>query len=305
MRCAPCEVTYADFCPADPFAEDPAAFDAAFDAAAPDLFRDPAQISRAGLCDGCVDIGAGFVTWGQAQTDNVDVMNALDWAVYVFVVVLTTMAVLHEVRDILVCRHLLLSADDSPGLGCRHPILGLVSVLRLFVTLPLLVYAVAQVVFVWGSQPLTMILNALAVLSVVLLNNLAFNVLVGDSTKEEVREFGSARLSSSDARMLGLSRWAYIAAIPAVLIAKLALHNFMRASDFKPQWIQAGGEYPYGLEITFYPFIFGVALETLWHVFVDRRLMAFPGALVRLCGGWLLLNYYMYNLWRYFYKPPF
>jgi len=62
-------------------------------------------------------------------------------------------------------------------------------------------------------------------------------------------------------------------------------------------------QYPYGLEITFYAFLLAPFLETIWLMFVNRKPMEAMWVIVRVVGGWLLLNYYMFNLYRYFYRP--
>jgi hypothetical protein len=52
----------------------------------------------------------------------------------------------------------------------------------------------------------------------------------------------------------------------------------------------------------FYPFLLGPAVEALWSFFLDRRLMAIPGVLLRIAGGWFIFSYYTYLLWTWFYR---
>ncbi len=74
-------------------------------------------------------------------------------------------------------------------------------------------------------------------------------------------------------------------------------------NSFSSEWIQSAVHFPYGLEITFYPFLLGPVLEALWATFVERRVMAIFKTIIRIVGGWILLNYYMYGLYVYYMKP--
>jgi len=99
-------------------------------------------------------------------------------------------------------------------------------------------------------------------------------------------------------------RYSYVASIPAVLITKLALYDFMKASNFEGTWFKSAFEYSYGIELSFYPFLLGPLLEALWASFVDRRGWALPGFVFRMAAGWILLQYYLYVLWDYYYRTP-
>jgi hypothetical protein len=74
--------------------------------------------------------------------------------------------------------------------------IGFIGIFRIFVTLPLIVWAVAETVFIYGAQSTVMILNTLAVVSIILLNVASYTFLTRDSVKREIREFGEVSVSS-------------------------------------------------------------------------------------------------------------
>jgi len=301
-RCVPCKSSYAGFCMLDTDVEN----EVAWEATKATFFSKPDDLDRVEVCDGCVDSNKLW-DWDLAQEHNVKVMNALDWAVYVFAVILTAMAVVYETRDIMLCKIALYAATEYQGCcscaGWTHVWIEFLAILRNFIFLPLSVYAIAQTVFVWGTQPLTIILNTLAVLFAVLLNPLFYKFLVSDIIKTEVEEFGRMKINVSNSRLLSFSKVAYMYSIPAVLIAKVALYDYMTENDFSSKWIQSGYEYPYGLEITFYAFLLAPFVETIWLMFVNRKPLEVFWVIVRVVGGWLLLQYYMFWLFRYYYRP--
>jgi len=55
---------------------------------------------------------------------------------------------------------------------------------------------VAETVFIYGAQSTVMILNTLAVVSIILLNVASYTFLTRDSVKREIREFGEVSVSS-------------------------------------------------------------------------------------------------------------
>jgi hypothetical protein len=240
-RCVPCKRAYEPFC----IQEEEEANVAAWEDSAGDFFSKPEELNREEVCGGCVQ-DTKLWDWDKAQIQNVQVMNALEWCVFIFAVLLTAMAVVYETRDIMMCRIALYQAQDAQGCcscaGWTHMYFDLLAVLRNFIFLPLLVYAIAQVIFVWGTQPLTVILNTLAVLFAVALNPLFYRFFVNDETKTEVEEFGRMKLSKSNSRLMTMSNKAYIISVVGVLVAKVALYDYMRESDFSSKWIQAGLE---------------------------------------------------------------
>ena len=69
-----------------------------------------------------------------------------------------------------------------------------------------MVWAYSEVIFVWGTQWQTMILNTIAVLFLYVLNKLFFSVLLIDQTKIEVREHGQLQLTDGNKKILAISK---------------------------------------------------------------------------------------------------
>ena len=180
----------------------------------------------------------------------------------------------------------------------------MIGVIRQYIVLPLMIWAFAEAIFVYGAGSLEMIYNTTAVLLLIVLNKASFAIFLDDAVKHDVREFGLIRLTTVDKIILSLSKFAYILAIPAVLIAKVASYDYLNPENFSNKFVKYGFKYPYGLEITFYPFLFAPVLEAMWDLGANRRLWALPGIIIRVVGGWLLLQFYLYLLWDYYYKTP-
>jgi hypothetical protein len=189
-RCMPCLNSYEDYCVGGTIQSRTQLWEA--DALSD--FKNPTALSQAGLCNACVtDTGSGaeFTRWQDAQTQNIKnlIEPGLDWVVVGFIAVLVALAVVHETRDVLLCRIATVQAKDWMstfwGIG-----IGFIGILRIFLTLPILIWAVAETLFVYGAQSTVMILNTLAVVFILLLNRGSYTILTRDSVKSEIREFG-------------------------------------------------------------------------------------------------------------------
>lgn len=194
-RCLPCLQSYQEYC----IGGTPESRVEIWENEAESDFSNPDELSQDDLCDACViqtGSGADFIKWQDAQEQNVRNMRepGLDWVVLGFITLIVTFAVVHETRDALLCRIAVVQAKDWMsmfwGIG-----IGFIGIFRIFVTLPLMVWAVAETVFIYGSQSTVMILNSIAVVSIILLNVASYSFLTRDSVKREIREFGEVCVS--------------------------------------------------------------------------------------------------------------
>lgn len=154
-----------------------------------------------------------------------------------------------------------------------------------------------------GHSAADIILNTIAVLFAIGLNPFFYWIIKADSTRCEVEEFGRLALNDGNKKLLWITKYCYSISIPAVMVAKVALFDRMQESDFSHKWIQAGGQYPYGLELTFYAFLLAPFMETIWLMFVNRKPCEAVWVIVRVAGGWLVLQYLMYWFWQYYFEP--
>ena len=109
-RCQACDNSYSGFCEG----AGPLELQALWDENAGNFFSKPGELDRNLLCDACISedaSGRSYVNWKDAQEKNIKVMGVLDWFIFVFTVVLVTYVVVHETRDLVLCRMATVAAE--------------------------------------------------------------------------------------------------------------------------------------------------------------------------------------------------
>jgi hypothetical protein len=288
-------MTYEQYC----VGGDAAELDAIFASEASSDFTDPSGISRETLCANCVSDGY-YVSRNKAVDRRVKVMTPSDWATYYFVTVLTSFVVVIETQDIMYTR---LLARSAGKISVWNLLIGLMNVLRNFVLMPIVVWSVAESVLYFGTFPTSMILNTVAALALVVLNISAFWLVLSAPVRQEVQRFGKPLVNEKTSQLIVCSAILYMLSIQAVMLVKVALKDSISNNTFSSKWIQSAIHQPYGIEITFYPFILVPFFEAVWETIFDRNFYNLPLLVVRLIGGWLLLNLYLYYLYDYSFRP--
>ena len=147
-------------------------------------------------CTACTENETGdkktFVTWDQAVADNVKSMNFGDRVTYFFASVLLAYAIGSELEQIQMANLLTRHRRGHPAVKA---LFYLLSMLREFALLPLLMACVPTLTAYLGADSLSIIFNALAVLFVVDVDDFAF-VTIHAPPRKRVTAYKRIRILS-------------------------------------------------------------------------------------------------------------
>ena len=143
---------------------------------------------------------------------NVAAMGDFDWAAVLFTAVVVALAVVAELKDITMCTVAIRYAGEKLSPGWQF-ILTLLGGMRRCVFLPMLVWAVPALVLFKGGDALSVSMNAVAILFLCDIDNMAYDRGLGEEVRMRVEESGRVDLGEAEATALVLTKAVHVGLI--------------------------------------------------------------------------------------------
>ena len=222
--------------------------------------------------DGTVDplTGQRFVA------DNLAAMRLFDHVALVFAAFIVAFTVVGELRDIELCSIAVAHAGDRLSKGWQ---LGLKFLLwaRRWFFLPSLVLSVPTLVLFKGGDALNVCLNTVAILFLCDIDNMAFDLVLGERVRARVEDAGRVELQQAEAEALARTKTIHVVLL---VLAVLAV-------------VWSGGDFWSNVLLPFFAFAFGGLCEPFAVRATPsegaRRVGKVLGACVPGCGGFFAL----------------
>ena len=176
-----------------------------------------ARFTRAAVkswCETCVFIDgeADELTFMDLMAMNGRSMGAFDWVALIFAVFVVALAVVGELKDIELCSMAVAHAGDKLSKGWRLA-LGFLLGMRRWVFLPALVVSVPFLVLYKGGDALSVCLNTVAILFLCDIDNIFFDLVLGERVRARVEDAGRVELEDAEASALARTKAVHVALI--------------------------------------------------------------------------------------------
>ena len=174
---------------------------------------------REGMCSKCTT-SKGFETYRDVAKDRVNNMRLEDWLALFLASLVVAFALFGEIRDCMLCDIALrdISTRREVPRGWRFAIGGL-NFARYFIFLPKIVLSIMALVVTDGGAVRNTVLNTVAVLFLVDVDNMAFRHGLGERVRMEAEEnVGARRLTDDELRTIDAVKAVCVLAIPFVVI---------------------------------------------------------------------------------------
>jgi hypothetical protein len=162
----------------------------------------------AAWCDACVFAATGDIDTLLLNTryiNSVSAMGIFDTAALVFASFVVSLAVVGELRDIMLCVAGVQNAGEKLSRGWRYSMLALLS-FRRWLFLPRVVYTTAQLDLVKGGDALTVSFNTVALLFIIDVDNLTYELGMPEKWRARIETRGRIQLSDAAADTLAKTR---------------------------------------------------------------------------------------------------
>jgi hypothetical protein len=172
-----------------------------------------------GMCDACTDDGGEFINYRPALRINIGAMMPHDWAALLLAAVVVSYGVFGEIRDATLCRFALQRICDEREVGRAWPwALHTLNYLRLFALAPYIIGCVMALVVVETGNSIAICLNAVAILFLVEIDNLAFTHALDESLRIEAEQHGRILLTVNEARIVDAIKVVCVFSIPVAIL---------------------------------------------------------------------------------------
>ena len=151
---------------------------------------------------------------------NVDAIDAFDIVTLIFAASIIAFQVVGELKDVELCSIAIKHAGDKLSKGWRIA-LGVLLWMRRWIFLPSLVGAIPALVMIKGGDALSVCFNTVAILFLCDIDNIAFNVGLGERVRARVEAVG--RVELQDVEATALTRTKVVHVILVVLVVSCSV----------------------------------------------------------------------------------
>lgn len=186
--------------------------------------------SVASWCETCVrnDGTANPLTDLSLLARNRDAMGLFDDLALILAAFVVAINVVGELKDIELCSMAVVHAGDKLS-KVWWLALGLLLGLRRWVFLPVLVSNVPMLVLYKGGDALSVCLNTVAILFLCDIDNITFNLALGERVRARVEDAGHVELDDAEAAALARTKAAHVVLIVAFMLAAVWVqHSYGR-----------------------------------------------------------------------------
>ena len=178
--------------------------------------------SVAAWCESCVRNDGTVDPMGATSliAGNLTTMGTFDDAALVFAAFIVAFTVVGELKDIQLCSIAIAHADDKLSKGWRIALSFLLGIRR-WVFLPSLVATVPNLVLLKGGDALSVCLNTVAILFLCDIDNIVFDLALGERVRARVEGAGRVELGSAEAAALTRTKAVHVALIVLAVLAGL------------------------------------------------------------------------------------
>ena len=174
----------------------------------------------ASYCEACVR-NDGTVHVPSSAADNLAAMGPADDITLVFATFIVAFTIVGELKDIKLCSMAVAHAGDKLSMGWRLALRFLLW-MRRWVFLPVLVMNVPFLVLIKGGDALSVCLNAVAILFLCDIDNIAFRMALGERVRARVEDAGRVVLTDAEASALARTKAVHVVLLVlSVLVATL------------------------------------------------------------------------------------
>lgn len=168
----------------------------------------------ASWCETCVrnDGTVDPLTEGSLLAGNIAVMGPFDDVALAFTSLIVAFTVVGELKDIELCSMAVAHAGDKLSKGWRLA-LGFLLWMRRWVFLPALVQTVPTLVLYKGGDALSICLNTVAILFMCDIDNIFFDLVLGERVRARVEDAGRVELGDGEASALTRTKAVHVALI--------------------------------------------------------------------------------------------
>ena len=180
------------------------------------------------MCAACTADTGELLKQGRAKRARLDAMNVTDWTALLLASLVIGFGVFGELRDALLCEFALKAiARTAPVPRAWRCAFAALNGLRLFVFLPFVLGSVILLVGVPRRRSAHGVLNTVAVLFLLEIDNPAF---AGLSERRPAAEARGAPLTAADERLVDAVKLICALAIPAVILGSVEFERDFRLS---------------------------------------------------------------------------
>ena len=155
-------------------------------------------------------------------TGNLSAMGPFDDVALVFASFIVAFTVVGELKDIELCSMAVAHAGDNLSKGWRLA-LGFLLGMRRWVFLPTLVLNVPFLVLFKGGDALSVCLNTVAILFLCDIDNIAFDLALGERVRARVEDAGRVELDEGEATALARTKAVHVALIVLAVLGAVWL----------------------------------------------------------------------------------
>eukprot|EP01046_Picozoa_sp_COSAG06_P000246 COSAG06_NODE_7_length_38054_cov_37.302569_8_plen_470_part_00 len=202
----------------------------------------------ASWCEACVrnDGTVDLLTEGTLWTNNLDAMGTFDSIALVFASCIVAFIVVGELKDIQLCSIAIAHADDRLTKGWWLA-LGFLLWMRRWVFLVVLVGNVPALVLNKGGDALSVCLNTVAILFMCDIDNIFFDLVLGERVRVRVEDAGRVELGVAEALALARTKLVHVALLMLTVCSLI--------------WLPEGEEHVAMLQIPWGAFLLGGMLD--------------------------------------------
>ena len=166
----------------------------------------------ASWCQACVrtDGTVNPTTESSLARDSLSAMGPFDKLAFVFAAFIVACTVVGELKDIELCSIAVAHAGDKLSKGWRLA-LGFLLWMRRWVFLPTLVMNVPILVLFKGGDALSVCLNTVAILFLCDIDNIFFDLALGERVRARVEDAGRVELEDAEASALARTKAVHVA----------------------------------------------------------------------------------------------
>ena len=164
----------------------------------------------ASWCEACNDGTVDLLTMDSLNAGNRAAMGPADDVALVFASFIVAFTVVGELKDIELCSMAVAHAGDKLSKGWRLA-LGFLLWMRRWVFLPSLVTTVPILVLFKGGDALSVCLNTVAILFLCDIDNIFFELVLGERVRARVEDAGRVELEDGEATALARTKAVHVA----------------------------------------------------------------------------------------------
>ena len=147
-----------------------------------------------------------------------------DFITLIFVCIIVSLTIVGELKDIQLCRYAIENAGGNKNVQCST-IINLLLIIRQWAFLPMLGATTPILVLFHGSDSLSICFNAVAVLFLCEVDNIAFYVGLGELTRAQIEEHGRVELTKDEIEGLSALKLGCIGSLVILTIALIMIGN--------------------------------------------------------------------------------